>query len=297
MGLLDVIWSRQANITFSGWPHPAVAVSACILISLFYRKLRYAPSLAEVGAYAALWIAFTTAGSALTYLTASLSRPLADVALSALDARLGFDWVAWNGFIHKYHKLTIILRMAYSSLLIQVAGSILFFALTRCCGRNAELLLNAVLALILTSIVAAVWPTLGPWVHFAYNTLPSDTLYVADILTLRSHVGATFSLARMQGIVSFPSYHTVLAILLMYGHRCLPSLRLVLVVNGLMLLSIPSEGGHYLVDMFAGSGIAVAAILAARLIAYKKPGSPTSSQHFPSVAAPYAPGTAGGPTK
>jgi membrane-associated phospholipid phosphatase len=71
----------------------------------------------------------------------------------------------------------------------------------------------------------------------------------------------------MEGLITFPSFHTTLAVLFVAAlrkHR----LALVIggVVNGSMLLSIPSEGGHYLVDVFAGALVAVLAIVAAARI-------------------------------
>ncbi len=73
-------------------------------------------------------------------------------------------------------------------------------------------------------------------------------------------------LARLQGVVTFPSYHTVLAILFAYAHRGRWSFPIFLLINCLMIASIPSEGGHYLSDVLAGAGLAVVAIAAARLI-------------------------------
>jgi membrane-associated phospholipid phosphatase len=40
-----------------------------------------------------------------------------------------------------------------------------------------------------------------------------------------------------------------------------------LAINGLMLVSIPVDGGHYFIDIFAGLAIAWASVIAARRIA------------------------------
>jgi membrane-associated phospholipid phosphatase len=75
------------------------------------------------------------------------------------------------------------------------------------------------------------------------------------------------SLSRMEGLITFPSFHTTLAVLFVAAlreHRL--ALVIGAVVNGLMLLSIPSEGGHYLVDVFAGALVAAVAIWAASRI-------------------------------
>ena len=58
-----------------------------------------------------------------------------------------------------------------------------------------------------------------------------------------------------------PSYHTVLAILIIYAYRgCRRLFTLALVLNGVMLLSLLSEGGHYLIDLIAGGAVAVVTI-------------------------------------
>jgi hypothetical protein len=266
IGILDWTWSRRIGLGIVGWTPAVIAVTFCLFINAFYSHVRPAPRLAELAAYGALWIGFTSLGCILTYLAASVARPFADSAFIAFDTKLGFDWVDWANFVHRDSALRDALLASYGSLMPQISGSLVLFSLARVSGRNEELLMNALLALLLTSMVSAMLPALGPWVQFSYGgTQSADTLYVADVLNLRSGGAATFTLARMQGIICFPSYHTVLAILLVYAHRGLHwSLPPVVTINGLMLLSIPSEGGHYLADMFAGSGVAVVTIAITR---------------------------------
>jgi hypothetical protein len=78
----------------------------------------------------------------------------------------------------------------------------------------------------------------------------------------RSGAGAAFVMSDLKGIITFPSFHTSLGILLVYayrGHRTWLAGSIAL--NGLMILSVPSEGGHYL----AGAAVAVLAIAAVRM--------------------------------
>jgi hypothetical protein len=89
--------------------------------------------------------------------------------------------------------------------------------------------MNFIIAALLTSVIAALLPALGPLIYFGYEAKqPSDIAYVADVLALLRGGPLMFTLARMQGIVCFPSFHTVLAILVVYAHRgvrwlCRPS--------------------------------------------------------------------------
>jgi len=69
----------------------------------------------------------------------------------------------------------------------------------------------------------------------------------------------------MQGIVTMPSYHTVMAVLFTYAFRGTGLIGYAIAaLNMIMLLSIPPIGGHYLVDMLAGGTLALAAIAVQR---------------------------------
>jgi hypothetical protein len=266
IGIVDVAWSRHIGLSVHGWTWFAAAVAFCVLVSFVYRKLRPAPPIAGLASYAALWIVFTAVGCIFTYLAASASRPLVDGYLITFDHYLGFDWIGWSNDVHRYMLLTGILRAAYDSLGLQIVVSIILLSFGPGPDRNAELLLGAILSLALTAVISAAWPTLGPWIQFNDRHASSDDLlYVGDILTLRAGGSASFALSRLQGVVTFPSYHTVLAILFAYAHRGRWSFPIFLLINCLMIASIPSEGGHYFSDVLAGAGLAVVAIAAARV--------------------------------
>jgi len=65
-------------------------------------------------------------------------------------------------------------------------------------------------------------------------------------------------------LVTFPSFHTATAMLLLLAFRGVPYMRWVsLALNGLMLIAIPIEGSHYLVDVIAGIAVALLAWAAA----------------------------------
>lgn len=266
IGIIDVTWSTQARASFSGWWIPLLAVLFLLLLSLFYSTVRSIPALAELPMYAALWITFTVVGAISTYLAASAAQPLQDAAFTAFDAGLGFDWVTWSKAIRARPVLNMVLRLAYDSLMPQIIGTIVLFALAKVRGRNEELLLAASVSLLLTSAVSGFLPALGPWVHYGYGALDgNDTAYVPHVQALRDGISLAFVLSQVQGIVCFPSYHTVLAVLLVHAHRGLRwSLPLVGSLNALMLLSIPSEGGHYLSDMVAGAVVALLTLAVVR---------------------------------
>ena len=71
----------------------------------------------------------------------------------------------------------------------------------------------------------------------------------------------------MAGIVSFPSYHTILALLLPYAARGSGRPGAVLLLwNLAMMPSIVPIGGHYLTDQLGGTALTCAVIAADRAL-------------------------------
>ena len=74
-----------------------------------------------------------------------------------------------------------------------------------------------------------------------------------------------FALAKLTGVVSFPSFHTTMALLYLYGFSRAGAIGWVAAfLNVAMLPAIPFFGGHYLVDMFAGAAVAVVSVVIVR---------------------------------
>ena len=151
--------------------------------------------------------------------------------------------------------------MAYYSLQPQAALSIIYFAVSGRSARIRELLLLAGVTLAATVLISAIWPTLGPFAAHGGG----DIAYLRDLLALRAGGPWHFELLAMQGIVTMPSYHTVMAVLFTYAFRRTGLVGYgIATLNLVMLLSIPPIGGHYLVDMLAGGALALGAIAVQR---------------------------------
>jgi membrane-associated phospholipid phosphatase len=85
--------------------------------------------------------------------------------------------------------------------------------------------------------------------------------YLRDVLALRANGPWHFEMSAIEGIITMPSYHTVMALLIAYAFRHTGLVGYgIATLNVAMLLSIPSIGGHYLVDVLAGAALAFAAI-------------------------------------
>jgi hypothetical protein len=259
LGAVDVSWANLAGLTFVGWSKVVFTVGFLAAIGFYYDYSGRNTRLADVGNYAALWVAFSAAGAIFTYVAATMRMPLHDAQLARIDAALGFQWTPWFRFFAAHRFLKLPLAIAYATMLPQIVGSILFFAHTHRTDRNRELLSIAMLSLIVTTLISGIVPALGPYIP---GHQPD---FMRVLVAIRDGAATTFALDHMQGIVTMPSFHTVIAIVLIYVHR--PPARsfpVVAVLSGLMLLSVPWGGNHYLSDMIAGAAVAAGSIAVVR---------------------------------
>ena len=88
-----------------------------------------------------------------------------------------------------------------------------------------------------------------------------DGSYARSLTGLLEHGPGRIGPREVKGLIGFPSFHTVMALLTIWYARKLPLLRwLALALNILVIASTPIHGGHHLVDLFGGAattGIAV----------------------------------------
>ena len=103
-------------------------------------------------------------------------------------------------------------------------------------------------------------------------TLALDSGYARELVRLL-HDGAGFISPReAKGLIGFPSYHAVLALLVAWHLRDVKFLRWpALALNLAVIAATPIQGGHHLMDVLASFPVAVLAIYFAGLPAEKMP--------------------------
>ena len=273
MLVIDLIWAPSVGLSIGGWWQTIAAVGVLLLVAGRYRHR--SRTLVDMASSAALWIAFSATGCVLTYLGATCAMPLQDAALTRLDQALGFDWVGWRDWVAAWPAVNLALSLAYPSLMLQILLSGLLLPLLGLAGRSVELAFLAALTILPTTAVSALWPALGPFATFGGERAE----YLPHVLLLRAPGPWHFDLPTMQGILTMPSYHAVLALLFTYACRGTGWLGwAVAAVNAAMLLSIAPIGGHYLMDIIVGLAIAALCILAVRGAAARlpSPGQPAT---------------------
>ncbi|PZR80619.1 MAG: hypothetical protein DLM68_19355 [Hyphomicrobiales bacterium] len=187
---------------------------------------------------------FIDAGVILSYiLTGILPLPRWDGALAAADHALGLNWLDMYQWLTRHPAIDASARALYNSLGPEML--ILLFALELLGHHNQAraFLLWFMVSGIATIGIGILIPAAGA---FVYHHLPvaSTTGYVAQWADLRNGTLRTINPLNNQGLVIFPSFHTVLAVLCACAARPLRILRYPsLALNLLIILSTPAMGG------------------------------------------------------
>jgi hypothetical protein len=259
VALLDMAWAGTAHFTFAATRNDFLMLGTALAVMAALRLSRN-PRGGMISEYFALTLAGSTAICVLSYLCLASGGVLADARLMAIDRTLGFDWLAGYRFVHDRPLLTRLLGLAYASLMLQGLYFCLLHGLMRDKQRLREMFWLFLACGALACLGAALAPALGPSRLYDIQTHDGFMPEMLRLLVGEKH----FALATMKGVVSFPSFHTSMALTYVWAFRkCGPIAWGIGALNAVMLCSVPFFGGHYLVDMIAG---AAAMLLALALV-------------------------------
>jgi len=263
LAIADFILAPLTNLHFHFSLHLANLVAGPLLVGALLARKFLACRIQVTLEFFALILAampFLTIG---TYIAIAQAWPLKDDQLLLADRFLGFDWLGWFRFVTQHPILDRYLSLLYSTLPIQILYFCLLMGLTAAFQRMRELFWLLFLALMLTMLISWWMPAMGPFEIFH---LQSRGAFLPEIARVRSGVRLDISLEDLQGIITFPSFHTVMALAMIYGFRGTRFVGWVFaLLNGFLLLGIPVFGGHYLVDMIAGAAVFALALVAVRV--------------------------------
>ena len=217
-------------------------------------------------------LGFGFAGCTFTYLAASLGWPLQDAKLVAVDSSLGFNWLDLLISTNSSPLFGAVLKAAYHSSATQIVGVCLLLAAANRGQRLTEFLTLFVVTFVAVAAISALVPAAGPYAYFQppkelFSSFSPDAgMWHYQVLqALRNEPVPVLSFMNVQGLVTFPSFHTSLAIITAYAVRGIKFVATpVAILNGIVIISTLPEGGHYLIDVIAGAVISTIAIVAVR---------------------------------
>jgi membrane-associated phospholipid phosphatase len=199
------------------------------------------------------------------YLAARCPVPFQDDALASMDRALGVEVTDILRLTEAFPGITWFLGCCYDSLLFLLIVAIILPPLCGKMRRAKEYLIAGVVSAALSIPIFAVLPARGPWCYYGYEATP-DQAKVTEVLTaLKSEDTFVLNLCATEGIISFPSFHTVLALLAAFALWSVPYVRWpAAILAGLIVVSTVTTGWHYPCDILSGVVIAAVACLVAR---------------------------------
>jgi membrane-associated phospholipid phosphatase len=200
--------------------------------------------------------------------------PLRDGALASLDAALGFQWPLFLGAANANPWFSRTLVVAYHSVGPQIPLVFIILAAVRHEARLREFVALIAITSLLTGIGMALVPAAGAYAYFkpppeAFSNFTNHAgmWHYTELVQLRSGEPFVYLADRTKGLVTFPSFHTVLAIVVTYAFRdyrwVFPPLA---ALNTLMIVATVPEGGHHVIDVIAGIAIALVSVAFMRVL-------------------------------
>ncbi|EKE09444.1 MAG: hypothetical protein ACD_16C00169G0003 [uncultured bacterium] len=253
--LVDFIWISFSSlkVIYSSYLiFKILGVSLFLyLLYLFYTRIRVDTKIGLLFISTLYLITFTAAALILSYLAYTILNPLMDSALSITDSRLGFSFSYFYYWFSKHQAWDTFFTIIYHSLIYQNIFVFVYFGLF---GRSIYLqrfLMMYMISILPTILLGSYYPALGP--NITFNLPPPDFLQKAMDYFMGLRHGI-LDLTQEHGIIIFPSFHTTLGLIYLYTfrHEKIGLFLFFILLNLLMIFSIPIQGGHYLIDIIGG---------------------------------------------
>jgi membrane-associated phospholipid phosphatase len=230
----------------------------------FYTYIRPKPEIAAMMIALLQMLIFSSFGAALSYMVGAHGGAYWDKEFRAWDAALGFDWLEYIQWVNTYPALGKLYHIAYISLIPQMVLLIIALGFS---GRIHTLRI-AVFAAIMTGFVtvllSGIMPGMSNFIALGLSQTDYPNLnpaaavvHFADLEALRSGALRHIALNRLEGIITFPSYHAGLATVFAWAYLKAPIVRWPgFFLSVLTILATPIDGAHYLVDVLGGMTLA-----------------------------------------
>jgi hypothetical protein len=257
---------------------------------IFYQTRRQEPELTAMLMGASFLCLFSAAASVLNYFFLTLHGPRIDDILVAADRALGFDWYRTMVAMARYPFLNDVLFRVYNMVLPEIALVMVALAWT----GQVEKVYRYCLALGAGALIAiAVWALMPSLGAKSLYTLPPEVTsrltlsvtcdYGKELVALLLNGPGYISPSDLRGLIAFPSYHGVLALIMAWYGWHLRLLRWPLfLLNAVVIACSPIQGGHHMVDLLGSFPVAALAIfLATRAVASAKPAPMVNKRSTP----------------
>lgn len=275
---IDAAW-----IVLRGFSFDVMSLAECLgftallaAIGFVYTRLRPDEKLSTLSIETGFLLIASAAGAIFSYLVTTLDMPLIDNFLVRVDDAIGFDWYHYVAFVNARPWLGDLSTFVYQTTLFQIAFAVVLLTMTGRVERTRELTAIVMVSSFLCVAVSGLLPSEGALAYYhpsasfyMQNNPVVDLAYKQTFFDLRHGLLTHLSLVDVHGLVAFPSYHVGLSVILMIAFRGIWKIFWpIAVLNTLVILSTPIDGGHHLSDGLGG--IALALISAVIVVSLRK---------------------------
>lgn len=284
ISLLDAAWIAAGHFRIDAHNYALLFFVMLPLLGTawYYGAVRREEAIATTLAGTGFLIVFPAGCSLLSYLLMTIAGPRIDTMLAGIDHAMGFSWPVLMGWAAQHKILNTLLAWVYVSVMPQTVFLLLLLGWKNRCAAIYGLCLALAGGAVITLALWTMFPSFGA---FSIFILPRDIAsrlglvvgfdYARDLVAMLRHGPGFISPTELRGVVGFPSYHTVQALVLIWYARHLKGLRwAALTLNIAVLAATPIQGGHHLIDLAGGGVVALCAIaLADRVVrwAWRQP--------------------------
>ena len=214
---------------------------------------------AACGAGFGVFVCFTGSIAIFIFTLFPLVHPLMDTKLIGLDAALGFSWVGFVDFVATLPVTGTGLRYVYLSILPQVVGVIILLSFLNRPVALYRFLSVGIVCMIVTVSFWWLFPSVGPAASGMVSPAAQDRIglianaaYGADMRRFALLGVDVITLGEIAGVIAFPSFHMVMACMVLWFTRKTWAFVPLLAVDITMPVATIVHGGHHLVDLFGG---------------------------------------------
>lgn len=288
--LMNIIGGQAVD--WLGFAPPMLGGFALIGLGAFVRKHRGMERLALLLIGTSIYLTFGAFVAIFIFMFFPISGQPIDPVLMQLDAMVGYSWPDAVRFIAQWPTLGAFLGFIYNTSLTQLLLVIVILALAR---READLqrfIMTGALALLGTLGVWCIAPSFGPAAFASVSAeteaaigLVVNAAYGAQLMELANHGVAVITPDTIIGSIAFPSYHTVMMLLVVWFLRKTPLYWPAVIINIPMVPAILIHGGHHAVDMAGGIAIFAASLVITRWVVNPAAKGPAFQRRSPRARA------------
>lgn|SRR5271168_702864 len=199
-------------------------------------------------------------------IAARLNMPLQDSLLGHIDQSLGVSAPAIMAWANR-HWIGAVVSSSYPLLQTLMTVAALAPALVGKMKHAREFLFANMVAFAIGVPMFALLPAVGPWYYYHLTPYSAQVYCWTQLQLLRSPGVFTLN-SQGVGVVCFPSFHVIWAILSASALWVFRPIRVpVALLSGMIVVSTLTTGWHYFIDVLAGIAVAALSMAIAKVYA------------------------------